>query len=246
MAFMDEFQNGSAPGISADRLNEPFHLKSVTYDAANDRLVLVMGRGRETFGPGVVVSKAAEETVYLAAPVVNTTYYLYLASDGAWLTNTTGGAVAGAVLLWSIQVGATKDTLAKTDLRPLLGVGDARKVAEELAVHTGDMANPHQTDAAQVGAVAKGAGNQDVEQVFSLLFPRDTRSLVATAWDANYPDKPMSLEYRDGATVVATVGVTYNADGHPTQIDVTAGGVTIRYSVSWTGDRFNSYTKAVV
>ncbi len=91
---------------------------------------------------------------------------------------------------------------------------------------------------------ATGAGNSEAAFLKSLLAAWDTYSLVATAHNAN--NKPTTLEYRDGSNVVATISVTYNASDKPTQIDVTAGGETMRYTITWTDDRFDQYTKAVI
>jgi hypothetical protein len=49
MPFMDEFKSGGAPGVSSDRLNEPFHLKAMIYDSVNNKIDLTFGRGRAVF-----------------------------------------------------------------------------------------------------------------------------------------------------------------------------------------------------
>ena len=60
MSFMDEFISGSAPGITAPRLNEPFHLETMNYNAVADQVELTLGRGRATIGSSII-EKAGEQ-----------------------------------------------------------------------------------------------------------------------------------------------------------------------------------------
>lgn len=132
--FMDEFNNGGAPAINADRLNEPFYIKTLTYDAGNNRLALTIGRGRAELFSGsnrVIIEKNAETVYYINAPAINTTYYIYLGGDGNFTHNTTGFIPSGAVLLWHVATGATVSTLTKTDRRYQIG-GCGAKLGEHL------------------------------------------------------------------------------------------------------------------
>jgi hypothetical protein len=116
MSFMDEFKSGSAPGLSADRLNEPFHLQSMAYDSVNNKIDLTFGRGRAIF-LDTVVEKNLDSAYSILAPAINTTYYVYLNSDGTYTHNTTGTAPSNSIRLWAVSTGATVDALSKSDLR---------------------------------------------------------------------------------------------------------------------------------
>lgn len=122
--------------LTAGMFNEPFYLKSVTYDSANDRIVCTFGAGvAELFNGNarVIVEINDDATYYIDAPATNTTYYLFLQADGTVTHNTSGIVPAGAVLLWQVAVGATKDDLSKIDRRyQISGVGAA------LAAHLAD------------------------------------------------------------------------------------------------------------
>lgn len=113
---MDEFTNGGAPGISADRLNEPFHLKNMVYDSANNKIDLTFGRGRALF-LDTVVEKTADSTYSIPTPAINTTYYIYLKNDGTFTSNTTGVSPSNSIKLWSVSTGTSLSTLTKLDLR---------------------------------------------------------------------------------------------------------------------------------
>lgn len=89
-----------------------------------------------------------------------------------------------------------------------------------------------------------GTANTDIDLIKTLFLFTDTRSLVATAWDAD--DRPTTLEIRNGVAVLCTVTVTYNADGKITELIVVNGGTTVTYTLTWDGDKFVSQTKAVV
>jgi hypothetical protein len=141
---MDEFTNGGAPAITADRLNEPFHLKTAVYDAPNNRITLTFGRGRARFYD-TVVSKTVDFTYYINTPVINTTYYLYIKSDGSITHNVTGTAPADSMPIWKVATGASVATITKTDIRPLL---EATGYAHSMRTD-----NPHLVTAAQVGAL---------------------------------------------------------------------------------------------
>jgi hypothetical protein len=116
--------------------------------------------------------------------------------------------------------------------------------------HVDSTSNPHAVTKAQVSLgnvtndaqVRKGAANTDIDQVFTLLLPTDTRSVVATVWDAD--GHPTNLEVRDGANVLVTITRTYTG-GKLTQQQATGNGVTITWTITWSGDNLQSVTKAV-
>lgn len=101
-----------------DAATAPDHawLKSVSYDAGNNRITAVLGPVRARFGSAMVII-TGDTTYHIAAPAINTNYTLYLKSDGTFMHNTTGADVAGAVQLWRISSGATLSTIATQDQR---------------------------------------------------------------------------------------------------------------------------------
>jgi hypothetical protein len=133
MSFMDEFNSGSAPGLSADRLNEPFHLKGVVYDSVNDKIDLTFGRGRAVF-LDTIVEKVAESTHSVTSPAVNTTYYIYLKNDGTYTHNTTGTSPTGALKIWAVSTGLTVDALSESDMRALIDAS-GRSAQDNLVAH---------------------------------------------------------------------------------------------------------------
>lgn len=133
--------------------------------------------------------------------------------------------------------------LGPTNLNKLeQGVAAARALAETKAGV--DQANVFSQPQTFQGGITDGNANTDVSLLQALGLPVDTRSWTATTWTAD--KKPTHIDVKDGATTVATIDVTYNADSKPTSVVVVAGGKTITYTISWTGEQFNGYTKAVV
>ncbi|MBO8169361.1 MAG: hypothetical protein H0Z35_09290 [Thermoanaerobacteraceae bacterium] len=116
--------------IDADAA-KPFYLKSATYDSANDKIDITFGPGRAAFLETLVV-KDQDSTYSIYAPAANTSYYVYLKSDGTFTHNTTGGEVTGAVPVWKITTGATVDQITTEDLRGQLPGAGARKVQDNL------------------------------------------------------------------------------------------------------------------
>ena len=92
--------------------------------------------------------------------------------------------------------------------------------------------------------VGAGIDNEDISLLHALLLQIDTRSLVATAWNAD--DMPTSLEVRDGIDVIGTISITYDANENITELVETAGGKQITYTLTWDEEKFESMSKAVV
>lgn len=126
---------------SQEQVDQPFFLKSATYDSANNRLVLTFGKGRANF-LGTLVAKTIDTTYYINAPTANTSYYIYVKSNGTFIHNTTGGEVDGAVVLWKVTTGASVNTITTTDLRGQLPGAAAQVVKDQLDAHIA-AADPH-------------------------------------------------------------------------------------------------------
>lgn len=142
MPTYGEWMTGAAGGtpLNVDRLNEPFHIRSVTYDVANDRFVWTVGRGRCWFGQ-TFVDLPAPATYYTNAPTINTTYYAYLTAAGV-VINTVANPATGQVPLGGVTVGAAKGTLTRFDRRSGLD-GLGAKVGTDLAGHLGAAVGAH-------------------------------------------------------------------------------------------------------
>lgn len=130
---------------------------------------------------------------------------------------------------------ATPNTLMHRDAN-----GRAKAAAPAAA---DDIARKAEVDAVAVASVQRGTANTDVQRVWALMHAIDTRSWVATAWDAD--NNPTTIEVRDGATVLMTITRTYNADGVIASQAVTADGVTVTATVNRTGERLDSITRVV-
>lgn len=121
---------GAASQVQVDR---PFYLKSLTYDAGNNRLVLVFGPGRVLFGASSLVQSTIDQTLYVSTPAINTTYTVYLNPDGSFAVNTTGAFDPAKYMLWQAITGAAVTTLSKVDRRPdatLTGLIVAAQIAD--------------------------------------------------------------------------------------------------------------------
>jgi hypothetical protein len=164
MSFMDEFKSGSAPGLSAERLNEPFQLKSMVYDSVNNKIDLIFGRGRVVF-LDTIVEKVLESTHSILTPTINTTYYIYLKNDGIYTHNTTGTTPAGALKLWAVSTGATVDALTKSDMRALIDAS-GRSAQDNLVAHEADTAiHTTQLEKDKLAGIEAGAQVNDVTSV---------------------------------------------------------------------------------
>lgn len=96
------------------------------------------------------------------------------------------------------------------------------------------------------GGINAGTANTDVQEILTFLLPTDTRSWIPTTFDATTPTKPTHIDIKDGATVVATLDMTWDAAGNITQLVASDGETTVTYTVSWTDGVWQGTTKAVV
>lgn len=149
--------------------------------------------------------------------------------------NATSGAHSAAAISYGGAPG-----LQATDVEAALDELDAEKAALGLA-------NTFSQRQTFQGGITDGDSNQDVSYLKSFPVALDTRTWTATAWDANNSDLPTTIEVKDAATLVATISITYNSEGKPTQMVVTAGGKSVTYTQTWNNlTQFASRTKAVV
>lgn len=130
MPHYEEWRPGAAgqTPLSADRLNEPFHIKSVIYEAADDRLAWTIGRGRTWFG-STLVDWSAGSVVYLVAPQPNTTYYAYLTAAGV-VINTQAEPIPGQLPLGGVIVGQSLVDITRFDRRQLIDSQGATALLE--------------------------------------------------------------------------------------------------------------------
>jgi hypothetical protein len=151
-------------------------------------------------------------------------------------TNTTGTKLAGAGNIGNTPSG----NIAAQDVQAAINELDAEKAGLTLT----NTFTQRQTFGA---GIQDGDSNQDVSFRQALGLAIDTRSWTATAWDATNSDLPTTIEVKDGLTLVATISITYNSAGKPTQMVVTAGGKTVTYAQAWNNlTQFAGRTKAVV
>jgi hypothetical protein len=130
--------------------------------------------------------------------------------------------------------------IAATDVQAAINELDSEKGSKNVA----NTWTARQTFGA---GIQDGDSNQDVSFRQALGLAIDTRSWTATAWDATNSDLPTTIEVKDGLTLVATISITYNSAGKPTQMVVTAGGKTVTYAQAWNNlTQFAGRTKAVV
>lgn len=154
MANTTPWVNGVAPGISAERLNEPFHVAAATYNAGENRIEVIIGPGRAAF-LGALVEKLTNSTYYITSPATQTTYYVYLTSAGTFSHNTSGVEVAAAVRLGRVTTGATLDDLTLADDRGLLPGAAARAAQDDLDTHAAATTAHSATSAATPERIVK-------------------------------------------------------------------------------------------
>src|SRR5215472_1507823 len=169
-AFFTSNWNAQDANLASQlQADQPLYLKSVTYDSVNGRFAFVFGYGIIRF-PGVMYTFADGTSYYINSPLANTTYHIYVGSDGALHYNTTGGTVAGWAKIWQVAVGATLTNLTVTDWRGQEPTTYARGVEDQLNTHVAS-ADPHpqyalDTDLtpARVGAVSNAGGVAALQQ----------------------------------------------------------------------------------
>lgn len=131
MVAVPRYVQGGAPGISADRLNQPFELKTAQYDAGNARVRCTIGAGRADFGGSFaagVVEQTADATFDIPNPTINTTYYVYLTALG-FTYDTIGHAKAGFRIA-RLVMGATLADPVITDVRGIAPIPPRAVVAD--------------------------------------------------------------------------------------------------------------------
>ncbi len=195
MANVTEWVNGGAPGISAERLNEPFHIAAAVYDSVNNKIDVTIGPGRADFGGGTVVEFTSNQTLYITGPATNTTYYIFLNSNGTFTYSTTATPGTGQVRLGSVATGATLDALTRTDRRGLLPGAAAKTVADDLVAKMN----------ASTGHKHTGAAGDAPKLPLSSL---DTDVATQAELDAH-----ISRTDNPHATTAAQVGALVSIDG---------------------------------
>lgn len=119
---------------SQAQADEPFFLKYAIYDSATDRIMIAFGPGRAAF-LDVLVAKNEDSLYFIEQPAGGQVYYLYLKSDGNYLHNTTGGVVAGAVMIWKITTGSPMGQITLEDRRGRLPGASAQMVADQMKIN---------------------------------------------------------------------------------------------------------------
>lgn len=128
MPAVPNYIAGTAPGISADRLNQPFNVKTAQYDAGNNRIRCTIGPGRVDFGgpysggtiSGGIIEQTADAIYDIPAPALNTTYFLFLSSVG-YIHDTIGHADKGVRLARLVMGGSPGDPTI-VDIRGIMPV----------------------------------------------------------------------------------------------------------------------------
>jgi hypothetical protein len=133
LEILNAIEKNAASEAQADK---PFFLKSASYDLANNRIELTISPGRAEFinssNAIIMVDIPEDTTYYITDPAIETTYYLFLQSDGNFSHNTTGIIAAGSIVLWSVGTGQQVEELTSTERRAQIS-GVATAVMSHLA-----------------------------------------------------------------------------------------------------------------
>lgn len=126
---------------------DPFALKSLSYDAVNNRIDIVIGPGAaeafDTMDSRVFLEMEDEEATLIALPTPDTIYYISLNQfGGISVDDTINDIPSTGVLLWEITTGADVATLTAIDRRAILSSAGARIAAHE-AKTASDATPPH-------------------------------------------------------------------------------------------------------
>lgn len=230
---------GVGDTVTHEEINQPFWLKSATYDAANDRIVVTIGPGRADWGGGTLTEKLTDSTLYITTPSINTIYYIFLKNDSTFIYSTSGIPGAGQVRLASIAVGATKDALTVSDLRGMLSTS----AASHASTHASGGSDPVTPAAIGAAVASKGVTNGDSHDHVggdgapiteaTLSLSDVTTADVSTTKHGFAPKAPNdTTKYLRGDGIWATVTATnsdtvdsYHAGNATNQVAVSNGSV---------------------
>jgi hypothetical protein len=132
--------NDNLADLENRKVEQPFPLKSVVYDSINNKIDATLGPGISDFLQ-TIITKTIDSVYAIPTPAINTSYYIYIKSDGTFTHNTTGAEVDGAVKLWIVATGSTVDAITTTDQRGQVN-GSAQAVKDLLDTHEA-AADPH-------------------------------------------------------------------------------------------------------
>lgn len=111
------------------QVDEPFNLLNAVYDTAGNKIDITFGPGRVTF-LDILVAKTENSIYSIEAPQSNTSYYIYIKSDGSFTHNTTADNVTGAALIWKIATGSPVSYISIEDRRGRMSGTDAQAVID--------------------------------------------------------------------------------------------------------------------
>jgi hypothetical protein len=132
--------NDNFADLENRKVEQSFLLKSAVYDSTNDKIDVTLGPGIADFLQ-TIITKTADTVYSIPTPAINTSYYIYLKSDGTFTHNTTGAEVDGAVRIWIVATGSTVDAITTTDQRGRVS-GSAQAVKDLLDTHEAAV-DPH-------------------------------------------------------------------------------------------------------
>lgn len=224
MSATTEWVEGGAPGISAARLNEPFHVRAASFDSVNNRINVTIGPGRAAF-LGVIAERLADTIHHIAAPTVNTTYHIYVHSNNTFSHNTTGAEPAGAVRLGTVRTGAAlADPMTRTDVRGQLPGAAARAHADEATAHGSTGAIVGVDSSITIDPVPAPTGNVGGLRALLGWLANRIRAITGTT---NWWDAP--------ATTLATAHTHHGRVDNPHNITVAQIGAVNRAGDTMTG-----------
>jgi hypothetical protein len=116
------------------QVDEPFYLKAAAYNETFHRLELTLGPGRAAFLSNMV-SMSSDSVFMIDAPSPNTSYYLFIHSDGSFSYQFIGNECFGGVLIWEVTTGDNVREIVTGDMRGRLCGAAARIVQDNLSNH---------------------------------------------------------------------------------------------------------------
>lgn len=178
--------------IDAAAMKDIFYCKTAVYNSGTSKIDVTIGPGVISFLQ-IVVNKTVDTVYSISSPAINTSYYVYLSSAGAFSSNTTGAEVDGAVMLWKISTGAALTAISTLDLRGIVN-GSAQMVKDLLDSYQSTNDSAVALKAPLASPVLTGtpsaptaAANTNTTQLATTAFVEAARVILAAADAAKAP-----------------------------------------------------------
>jgi len=211
------------------KLKKPAGTENVTRAAYNENLDLIDAGTQKNITQGTVAPEVpAAGDLWLDT---STTPHKLKRYDGnTWIF--VGVELNDTLTSTSTTQAATANAVKKTNDQIVSLSGDLSTHISDTVKHVTQTDKDNWNGKANVSEVVKlGTVNTDVNRIKALPLMTDTRSATLTYTSGNLT----KVEDKDGATVVKTTDLTYDANGNLTQVKETVGATVVTTTLSYDG-----------